>query len=104
MASNDRLLQDPQLQAMPTNGFSWNAFIRQLGFYILNQEAGQVTLASGTATVTFAHQQKDTGYYVSFSSDTAGETFEWASKTEAGFTVNSSNGSSTAKVDWLISR
>lgn len=70
---------------------------------VSSRKRGQVTLSSGTATVTFPKAEPDAAYYVSLAGDTA-ETFTWASKTTAGFTVNSSNGSSTAAVDWSIGR
>lgn len=65
--------------------------------------AGKVTLASGTGAVTFKKNQPDTDYYICLAGDTA-ETFTWASKAVTGFTINSSNASSTAKVDWIARR
>ncbi len=69
--------------------------------YVPNWE-GTVTLSAGTATVTFASATADTRYAVQLTGDAA-ETFYWSSKTVNGFTINSSNGSSTANVDWRAS-
>lgn len=64
---------------------------------------GQVTLSSGTASVSFGTAEPDASYYIALSGS-ANETFYWASKGTGGFTINSSNGSSTATVDWIIIR
>jgi hypothetical protein len=74
--------------------------------YVTNlarSQRGTVTLAAGTAAVTFAVQEPNTSYQITLSGGAA-ETFSWASKTVTGFTINSSNGASTASVDWTISR
>jgi hypothetical protein len=68
-----------------------------------NNLGGSVTLASGTASVTFGTAETNTSYRIVLSGN-AGETFSWASKATGGFTINSSNASSTATVDWLIYR
>lgn len=66
-------------------------------------EQGTATLSSGTAAITFAKGQPDASYQISLTGD-ASETFYYSSKAAAGFTINSSNGSSTADVDWMVSR
>jgi hypothetical protein len=66
--------------------------------------SGTVTLASGTSTApAISPNEQDAGYRISLSGDAA-ETFTWASKAVGGFTINSSNGSSTANVDWVVYR
>ena len=65
------------------------------------EESGQVTLSSGTASVSFAANKSAATYEISLSGDAA-EIFSWASKAVGGFTINSNNGSSTANVDWAI--
>lgn len=90
----------PDLKEIDYRFKRWLTKLRQL---VLNKHFGQVTLSSGTAAVTFSATEKDTNYYVALTGDTA-ETFTWASKTTSGFTINSSNGSSTANVDWSIGR
>jgi hypothetical protein len=66
-----------------------------------NNLSGSVTLSSGTAAVSFSTNEPDANYNIYLSGD-ANETFYWASKAVGGFTINSSNGSSTANVDWVI--
>lgn len=68
-----------------------------------NNLRGTVTLASGTATVSFATAEANTSYFIALSGN-ANETFRWGSKTTGGFTISSSNGSSTAAVDWHLIR
>ncbi len=65
-------------------------------------QGGQVTLSSGTAAVTFDVELPTTNYYITFGPDTTGETIKWSSKATTGFTITSSSGSSSAKVDWHI--
>lgn len=66
--------------------------------------SGTATLAAGTAAIDFSTEEledmPDTTYLVFLAGDTA-ETFTWASKATTGFTINSSNASSTANVDWM---
>lgn len=65
---------------------------------------GSATFATAaTKAVTFATAEPDTSYFVSIAGS-ANETFWVTSKTVNGFTLNSSNASSTATVDWAISR
>jgi hypothetical protein len=66
-------------------------------------QKGTATLASGTATVTLSPAQADTFYYVVLTSSTT-ETLTVGSKTTTSFTITSSNGSSTAKVDYIVLR
>lgn len=66
-------------------------------------DTGTATLASGTASVSFGTAQPNTSYQILLTGDTA-ETFTWASKATGGFTINSSNGSSSANVDWFVVR
>jgi len=68
--------------------------------------SGQVTFATaGTATVTFAsgRQEPDTSY-LTLLGGSANETFWVTSKATSGFTINSSNASSTAIVSWMLVR
>lgn len=65
---------------------------------------GSATFATAaTVAVTFATAESDANYFVSISGDT-NETFWITAKGTAGFTINSSNASSTATVDWHIIR
>ena len=66
-------------------------------------QRGTATLAAGTVAVTLPIQEPNTSYQITLSGNAA-ETFSWASKATSGFTINSSNGSSTASVDWSVSR
>jgi len=63
---------------------------------------GTTTLASGTGAASFGRDLGTADYLIAFGTDTPGETFEWASKTATGFTINSSNGASTAVVNWIV--
>ena len=63
--------------------------------------AGTETLSSGTRAVTFTEALPTTAYSIALSGD-ENETFRWASKAVTGFTINSSNGASTADVDWTV--
>lgn len=66
---------------------------------------GQVTFASaGTAAVSFTDNEASTAYFVALGCDTNAEHFTWASKAVNGFTITSSNASSTAKCDWILIR
>lgn len=64
------------------------------------EECGSETLGP-TATVTFNATQPNTNYTIFLSGD-ANERFYWSNKQLTGFTINSSNPSSTATVDWRI--
>lgn len=64
---------------------------------------GTATLASGTASVTLYPEEPDDAYEV-FLSSGVNETLYVTGKTKGGFTVNSSNGASTASVSWLLVR
>lgn len=65
---------------------------------------GTATFATAaTVSVSFGTAESDTSYFIVLSGN-ANETFYWSSKTVSGFTINSSNGSSTATVDWMIVR
>jgi len=63
--------------------------------------AGKVTLAGAPANVTFPGALPSTNYYISLSCN-ADETIRWSSKATTGFTITSSNGSSTASVDFIV--
>lgn len=64
---------------------------------------GSVTLSSGTAAVSFGNAEPDTSYFIALGGN-ANETFRWGSKATSGFSITSSNGSSTAVVDWHLIR
>jgi len=66
-------------------------------------KCGTVTLSSGTASVLFGTAETDTSYRINLSGNAA-ETFYWSSTSTSGFTINSSNASSTATVNWSIQR
>jgi hypothetical protein len=63
--------------------------------------SGTALLAAGTATVALSPVLPNTNYGIKLSGN-ASETFYWATKAVGGFIINSSNGSSTASVDWSI--
>lgn len=66
--------------------------------------SGSVTFASAaTAAVTFGTAEVD-GNYLPQISGGANETFWWSARGTGGFTINSSNATSTAVVTWTISR
>lgn len=71
--------------------------------YQMRGRRGTATLSAGTAAVSFALSEPDANYRITLAGNVA-ETFSYASKTATGFTINSSNGSSTASVDWTITR
>ena len=64
---------------------------------------GEATLSSGTVNVTFATAEPDDQYVIVLGGN-ANETFRWSAKGTGGFTITSSNGSSTALVDWVLIR
>jgi hypothetical protein len=65
---------------------------------------GQVTFASAaTATVTFGTAEVNNSYFISISGN-VNETFWVTAKGTGGFTLNSSNATSTAVVDWHLIR
>lgn len=65
--------------------------------------AGTVTLSAGTFVVAFGTAEPDTNYTIGLSWNT-NEVIWWTSKTTSGFTLLSSNGSSSAVVDWHLLR
>jgi len=70
---------------------------------------GQVTLASGTATVTFDEAEATADYYITLGIEASAvgantDAVGWTNKTTAGFTINCSDNTSTAKVDWILIR
>lgn len=65
--------------------------------------SGTAVLAAGTATVALSPTEPDALYHLILSGNVA-ETFTWASKATGSFVINSSNGSSTASVDWVLVR
>jgi hypothetical protein len=66
---------------------------------------GTVTLSTGTAQVTFITPQVDTSYRISLTGY-ADEMFwvDQSTKLTTGFLIRSSNGSSSATVDWTVTR
>ncbi len=70
----------------------------------LNLRGNDTFVTSGTKAVTFANPaEPDTSYEI-FLGTQLNETFWVTSKTTSGFTLNSSNASSTATVGWLLVR
>jgi parallel beta-helix repeat protein len=71
---------------------------------VSNNLCGTATFASAaTKSVTFTRAEADTSYRVAVGAE-ANETIWVTSKTTSGFTLNSSNATSTAVVDWVIVR
>lgn len=65
---------------------------------------GQDTFAgAATKVVAFDSAEADTSFYISITGN-VNETFWVTAKTTAGFTLNSSNATSTAVVDWVMHR
>lgn len=64
---------------------------------------GSVTLSAGAASVSFATALPDANYVIFLSSDDTDVVY-WYSKAASGFSIGSSNGSSTAHVDWIVRR
>jgi hypothetical protein len=73
------------------------------GAATLTNQRGSVTLSGGTASVTLPATVPDTSYSVAVSTG-VNETMRVTGKSTSGFTVTSSNGSSTATVDWILVR
>jgi Pectate lyase superfamily protein len=71
--------------------------------HLYSRYAGAVALSSGTATVTFAVPQLETGYHVLVTGN-VGEIFSVTNKTLSGFVINSNNPGSLASVDWMLVR
>lgn len=66
---------------------------------------GTVTFAgAATAAVAFPNAEVNNGFFVVLSWDTKTETIAWHTKTVNGFTLQSTNATSTAVVDWMIVR
>jgi len=65
---------------------------------------GSVTFASSsTVSVTFGTAEPDASYFIAISAD-KNETFWVTGKATTGFTINSSNASSVATIDWILIR
>jgi hypothetical protein len=91
-----------------TDGWKWSDKLKAiLGISATSTAAnnlrGSATLSGGTATVTFGTAEPDSTYYLTLAGD-ADEVFRWGSKSTTGFTITSSNPSSTATVDWHLIR
>ena len=66
---------------------------------------GTETLAtSATAVITFLHPLETPDYNVMLTGNIGTETFFVTAKLVTGFTLNSTNGTSTATVDWEVRR
>ena len=72
-------------------------------FDTLGARRGMATLSSGTATATLPVALPDTSYRIAVSAG-VNEAIYVTGKTATGFTINSSNSSSTAAVDWILMR
>lgn len=59
--------------------------------------------SAASVTVTFNATEPDANYFIEISSN-ANETIWWSSPSTTGFTLNSSNATSTATVHWFIVR
>jgi hypothetical protein len=82
---------------MVTRSITGNA-----GAFGIITETGSIDMnGSGSAIVSLNNPRPNSTYSVAISSN-ANETFWVTSKTVNGFTVNSSNASSAAQVDFLI--
>lgn len=74
------------------------------GGYTPANACGTATFStSGTKTVTFTLNEPDTNYRVVITGN-ASESFWVTSKATTGFTLNSSNSSSTATIEWIMLR
>lgn len=103
----------PALQASVPTSQNHNALhITNLDVdFLFNRYSGTVTLAGGTANVSFVTSQNtgfvtpqfDAAYVVSLAGN-ANETFYVTNKTVNGFQISSSNPVSTASVDWVVVR
>ena len=98
-AVDDPTFQDVFQRVMNDLIFRMHQDLRNI---LVANQGGQVTLSSGTAAVTFDIELLNTNYYVTFGADTTGETIKWSSKATTGFTITSSDGASSIKVDWHI--
>lgn len=67
---------------------------------VATSAAGVVQLAAGTAAVTFTTPFLNDHYAVQLTGDTTGENFAFTGRTASGFSIESSNGSSAARVCW----
>lgn len=75
-----------------------------LGGYMGRNVCGTATFATaGTKAVTFTFNEPDTSYRI-IATGQANQTFWVTSKAVGGFTLNSSNASSTAVVEWFMVR
>lgn len=78
-------------------------FQRRVEEYLAQRVAYLVTLSAGTLVVALPETQPDTNYEI-FLATRANETFWTTSHTTSQFTLNSSNGSSSAQVGWFLLR
>jgi hypothetical protein len=86
------------------SGVSLAVSVNPMKVYQFSGRRGVVTLTAGTATVSFgALSEPDANYMIKLSGD-ATESLGWANKTESGFSINSSDRSSAATVEWEVSR
>ena len=94
------ILQTGGYQELPVSVVS-GAAPQQLA--VINSGGSATFATAGTKSVSFAVAEPDANYRVVLGAD-ANETFWVTSKTVNGFTLNSSNSSSTATVDWELRR
>lgn len=78
-------------------------FQRQVESLFAAEVSRLATLASGVVVVTLPETQPDTNYDIYFAPK-VGEYFWATSQTTSQFTLNSSNGASSASVGWFLRR
>jgi hypothetical protein len=90
---------------MNTGGFDISGANVAAWFDTLNTRRGTVSLsgASGAVAVTLSPAMPDNSYSVAVSAN-VNETIYVTGKSTTGFTIRSSNTSSTASVDWTVVR
>lgn len=96
-----------QYAQVPAGGLTGNVLaksgVRDYDMGWRTMRSGTATLATGTASVTLSPAEADTSYQVLLTPN-ANETVYVSAKATGSFTITSSNGASTASVDWLLVR
>ncbi len=87
--------------AVPITGSGLSASLAKAISVVSTQRGASVFASSNSVVVTLPVALADTNYSVSLSGST-GETFWVTSKSTSGFTIRSSNATSTATVDWSV--
>lgn len=102
VSSSDNQVYDNKVEGFSVEQITDNGTATRLrNNDVGNKLSGSATLSSGTASVSFSTPEPKSNYVVHVSGS-VNETFWISAAAKTGFTINSSNASSSATVKWAI--